>query len=324
MAQANPNPVDHLAAEAFMIAELGPGTRVIDATHIGAHAIELAANNWAVGPLCHRHPQTNRVAGPHGKTPVPHLVPHGVLEFTTDISTVARWWATGDWNIGIRVPETMFVLDADNLDALAALVAEHGPIPDTMTTVTGRAEGGRHFYLRRPAGSLTMTRLPKGIEIKTSTGYVVAPPSIHPDTGKQYTRIDGPIAEPPQWLIDLIRPEPITLTPRSARRLFTHTGPSIADDFCTSATWADVLNPHGWTCLDADPDADGARWRHPTATSPSSATVRNGCLFIFSPNTPFDITEGGNPHGYTKFRAYAILEHDGDLKAAARALAVTK
>ena len=48
--------------------------------------------------------------------------------------------------------------------------------------------------------------------------------------------------------------------------------------------------------------------------------MRNGCLFVWSTNTPFDISEPGYPKSYTKFRAYAVLEHNGDMSAAARAL----
>jgi hypothetical protein len=81
-----------------------------------------------------------------------------------------------------------------------------------------------------------------------------------------------------------------------------------------------VLGPHGWTSPDADPDADGACWRHPGASNPKSATVRYGLLFVYSQATPFEATEPGNPRGYTRFRAYALLEHGGDLAAAARAL----
>jgi hypothetical protein len=51
-----------------------------------------------------------------------------------------------------------------------------------------------------------------------------------------------------------------------------------------------------------------------------SATVRNGCLFVWSTSTVFDASEPGNPKGYTKFRAYAQLNHNGDMKAAARYL----
>ena len=66
--------------------------------------------------------------------------------------------------------------------------------------------------------------------------------------------------------------------------------------------------------------ADGARWRHPGATNPKSATLRHGLLFVYSAATPFQPTEAGAPRGYSRFRAYAVLEHGGDLRAATRAL----
>jgi hypothetical protein len=81
-----------------------------------------------------------------------------------------------------------------------------------------------------------------------------------------------------------------------------------------------VLEPQGWECLDYDPDADGARWLHPNHTSRCSATIRHGCLFVWSTNTAFAVTEPGHPRGYTKFRAYAVLNHKGDMSAAARAI----
>lgn len=290
-----------------------------------AHAIEFAEHNWAVGPLCHLDPtDTNRVKRilhAHGKEPVGRLVPHGVLDFTTDIAMVARWWSRTPWNIGTRVPDTMFVLDVDNLDGLAELENKHGKLPDTLTTISGRAAGGKHLYFRRPVGKISHRRLPKGVEIKTSAGYVVQPPSIHPDTGNRYVRVDGPVAAPPNWLVALLLPEPPKPRPQVVRPAYgPHTGPSIADEFTEKALWASILRSRGWECDDPDPEADGARWRHPTATSACSATIRNGCLFVYSPNTPFEVTEWQDPHGYTKFRAYAVLDHGGDMSAAAKAL----
>ena len=97
--------------------------------------------------------------------------------------------------------------------------------------------------------------------------------------------------------------------------------PSIADEFGETTTWAEILEPHGWRCLDADPDGDGAAWLHPTHTSACSATIRFGCLFVWSTNTPFEISEPSNPNGYTKFRAFAELYYDGDMSAAAQSIA---
>ena len=147
------------------------------------------------------------------------------------------------------------------------------------------------------------------------------PPSIRPDTRRPYTRIERPVAAPPDWLIALLRPEPPRVAPRKpVTSCYRFSGPSIADQFCERTSWADILEPHGWRCVGNDPDSDGAVWLHPTATSSCSATIRNGCLFVYSTNTPFDVTESGNPNGYTKFRAFALLDHGGNMSAAARAL----
>jgi len=281
-------------------------------TDIGEHAVEYARHGWAVFPL-------------RGKVPA-ITGGRGVLDATTDVHQVEAWWY-GHYrgaNIGARVPQNMIVVDIDPRHggdvSLTQLQCENGPLPETLTTVSGRGDGGRHLFYRRPPGRLTAARLGAGIDLKTCAGYTVMAPSIHPDTRQPYTRIDRAVAAPPIWLMNLLTAEPITPinTPPVPPR--TYRGPSVADTYSAEASWADILNPHGWRCLDADPDADSARWLHPTATSACSATIRNGYLFVYSPNTPFDVTEPGNPHGYTKFRAYAVLDHGGDMSAAARAL----
>ena len=222
----------------------------------------------------------------------------------------------------------MIVIDIDPRhggdESLTGLSRRYGQLPDTLVHVSGRGDGGRHLFFRRPAGKLSSARLGAGIDLKTSTGYTVLPPSIHPDSGEPYSRIDGPVAAPPPWLVELLLPERITAAPRSTRLYSLHTSSSIADEFSSTTSWSDILGPHGWRCLDADPDGDGAHWLHPAATSACSATIRHGCLFVYSTNTPFEVTEKSDPHGYTRFRAYAVLEHAGDMRAAARAVAGEK
>lgn len=293
------------------------------------YAVEYARHHWQVGPLCKRDKNNPRIIlHRYGKDPVGRLIPHGVLDFTDDIDTVTRWWSRDPWNIGVRVPASMFVLDVDGpdrhphpgkgLQGLAEMEDRYGPLPPTFTQITG--SGGLHLFFRRPPGKLSKSRLPAGLEYKDHGGYVVVAPSIHPDSGQRYVRCDHPVAPPPPWLVDLIVERPRIAPPRKPFRPQQFFGPSIADTYCTSVSWADVLAPHGWRCIGADPDGDGARWLHPTATSSCSATVRHGLLFVYSPNTPFDVTEALNPKGYTKFRAYAVLNHSADMKAAARAL----
>jgi hypothetical protein len=303
-----------LTAEALAIREFGAG--VIDATDIGVYAIEYAIRNWPVFPLIGKVPAIPKTAGGRG-----------VLDATTDANTVIGWWAGryAGCNIGGRVPVTMFVFDTDprhgGLESLAALQRRYGALPETLTTLTGRGDGGWHRFYRRPPGKLSAARLGPGIDIKTSLGYVVLPPSTHPDTGKPYVRIDAPVITPPAWLTRLLCGDPVDTTKDAqdtkSRRHYDPGGESTADTFTAGTSWAEILHPHGWRCLDADADADGSRWRHPNATAAWSATVKHGCLFVYSPNTPFEVTEAGDPHGYTRFHAYAVLEHDGDMSAAA-------
>jgi Bifunctional DNA primase/polymerase, N-terminal len=297
-----------------------------------AAALEYVQHHWEVFPLRGKVPA---IPKPHLKDSPEYRTckgecgqpGHGVLDATTDIDQITQWW-TGDYagaNIGGRVPKSMFVLDTDpyhgGLESLATLEAKFSKLPQTLTDYSGREDGGAHYFYRRPPGTLSATRLGPGIDIKTSGGYVVLPPSVHPVTGKPYTRIEHPVAAPPDWLITLLLPRPApprSPHPQSRRRL---QGPSIADAFNAATSWADILCPHGWAYLAGDPDGDGAVWLHPAATSKCSATVRHGCLFVYTPNTPFKVyDEDPNRKGYTKFRAYALLNHNGDMSAAARHL----
>ena len=322
------DPASVLLAEALAIIELK--ATVIDAPGIGVHAIEYAIHNWAVFPLRGKIPA---IPNPHPKgSPERQTCKgecgqhgHGVLDATSDIGQVAQWWVRyRGANIGARVPETMFVLDIDprsgGLQSLATLEARFGKLPETLMTISGRGDGGVHLFYRRPPGALSAKRLGAGIDIKTSTGYTVVAPSLHPDSSKPYVRVDHPVVDPPAWLSELLIPEPAPIRAPQNRSQPTFNGPTIADDYSANTRWGDILTPHGWTCLDADPDADGARWLHPTATSKCSATIKNGCLFVYSPNTVFDITEPSYPKGYTKFRAYARLNHAGDMSAATQYL----
>ena len=300
-------------------------------------ALAYAAAGYEVFPLRGKLPHANCPAceprsptyRPHSPTDCPHELCHGLYAATNDPVRVAGWWAR--WpqaNIGTRVPRSLFVLDIDprsgGLDSLARLEADHGVLPATRTSLSGRGDGGAHRWFVHPGGTLSLAGLKQrgyhGLDLKTHHGYVLLPPSRHPATGKPYRWAEPVLepAEPPACLRRLLTtpPGPIRRRPlpRSTR------GEGVAEWFNAQTRWADVLGSHGWTCPDPDPEADGARWRHPGASNPKSATIRHGLLFVYSQATPFEATQPGAPHGYTRFRAYAVLEHAGDLSAAARAL----
>lgn len=93
------------------------------------------------------------------------------------------------------------------------------------------------------------------------------------------------------------------------------------DDYNNRATWADLLQPRGWTLAHRWPSGR-LGWtrpgKHPRdGLSATSGGAADGVdrLYVFSSSTEF---EPEKP--YTKFSAYALLEHGGDFAAATRAL----
>ena len=53
------------------------------------------------------------------------------------------------------------------------------------TAAVATGGGGWHLYYRHPGGPL-LAALPgrAGVDVKADGGYVVAPPSVHPGTGR--------------------------------------------------------------------------------------------------------------------------------------------
>lgn len=209
---------------------------------------------------------------------------------------------------------------------LGALVArlEAGYIEDTPS-------GGVHYLYRCPdlGGNTKLAARPGHtlIETRGEGGFAILAPSngsVHP-SGRPYVRRAGGFATIP------------TLTPEEQQELFTlarafdetpaadrgprasattETGGRPGDDFCRRATWAEVLEPHGWR--EVFTRGEVTYWRRPGKTAGVSATTNFGgsdLLIVFSTSTPFQPQAG-----YNKFRAYAILEHAGDFSAAAQVL----
>jgi hypothetical protein len=160
-----------------------------------------ARNNIPVFPL-----------KPRDKKP---LTVHGFKDASADAKQVSEWWNRHpDANIGIPMGAAshLLLLDLDFrgesvVEDRADIIRLYGPLPETAEVSTG---AGRHLYFRFPGGQVP-PRIAPGVELKCDGGYSVAPPSIHPN-GSEYA-FDGTAgpksllspAEPPQWLLDLIR-----------------------------------------------------------------------------------------------------------------------
>ena len=152
-------------------------------------------------------------------------------EATTDQGTITEWW--GRWpeaNVGIAtgVTSDIFVIDVDVGEGKAGalsldnLEAKYGPLPHTISVVTG--SGGRHLFFRSPGHSVAnRIRVRPGLDVKGDNGYVVAPPSIHL-SGERYAfevgskPDDVQPASAPCWLLDVI----------AERRPSNGSGPSVA------------------------------------------------------------------------------------------------
>jgi putative DNA primase/helicase len=222
---------------------------------------------------------------------------------------------------------------------------DHG-IEDVLDALMGGCltqspSGGYHMWYRvdgAPRGNTKLARRPgtdQPIEVLIETrgegGYAVVPPSgggVHP-TGKPWTQHAGSPAGIPTItaeqrdmlhavanLLDEMPVEADPAPPVAVRD--AGSGKRPGDDYNDRATWDEILTPHGWT--KAGRLGPGYAWRRPEKTDPGiSATTGQredaDRLYVFTTSTAFE-----SERPYTKFGAYALLEHGGDYGAAAKAL----
>ena len=111
---------------------------------------------------------------------------------TLDPKRIEQWWRKWpDANVGISTVTGLVFLDIDprhgGKRGLHQLTAQHGPLPVTVRSVSGRGDGGGHRYFVSAGDALTNGKVADGgVELKAN-GYVLAPPSIHPETFKPYS-----------------------------------------------------------------------------------------------------------------------------------------
>lgn len=107
----------------------------------------------------------------------------------------------------------VFVIDLDKkpgkngIDALLDL-AQGRPIPETAGVIT--PTGGVHLYFRLPPNVYVPSNrgtLGLGIDVRGEGGYIVGPGSPHKNGGT-YQEVPHPLADAPQWLLDLVVKEP--------------------------------------------------------------------------------------------------------------------
>jgi N12 class adenine-specific DNA methylase len=168
------------------------------------------------------------------------------------------------------------------------------------------------------------------IETRGEGGFVVVAPSHGPvhDSGRPWETLSGK-----PWTILTITaaerdalhmaardldqvpaPPPI---PEPAPRRAQDEGLRPGEDFNLRASWHQVLESHGWVAV----GGDSARtfWRRPGKNHGVSAVTggdRGDYLWVFSTSTALP-----SEQALSKWRTYGLLDHAGDFRAAAQALA---
>jgi hypothetical protein len=175
----------------------GPDTPPLEA------ALNYAELGWHVFPA-------------RGKEP---LTAHGHKEATTDPEVIRRWWTR--WpraNIGCSCgPSCLAVFDIDpdgweNWSSFERML----DLPLTLRSRTGR--GGEHVFFRPLPGveiRNSVGKLAPGVDVRAVDGYVVLPPSVHPN-GKRYAWVEqtrAGIYEIPRALLQRLGPPRRTLGP---------------------------------------------------------------------------------------------------------------
>ena len=163
----------------------------------------LALRGWRLLPCA-----------PRGKTPLLKCWP--VLA-SSDLATIREWAAQFpecNWGVATGPGSRVFVLDVDGeagRASLAALEAQHGPLPVTLTSKTGRADGGEHRWFKYPSDrsvrSSTGT-VGTNLDVQSGGKLVIVPPSVHA-SGRHYRWVnpEQTVAEGSKWLLDLLSGE---------------------------------------------------------------------------------------------------------------------
>lgn len=145
-------------------------------------AIEYATKyKWAVFPVSSA-----------SKKP---LTPHGCKDAKKDVGAIQSWWKRWpDAAVGIATGSmsNLIVIDEDvdekkGLDGVVSVriwERMHEKLPESVSVTTGR--GGTHLYLRYTGNDIkNRAGILEGVDVRGEGGYVIAPPSLHPN-GTEY------------------------------------------------------------------------------------------------------------------------------------------
>jgi hypothetical protein len=255
-------------------------------------------------------------------------------------------WCSRGLGIGIiggHVSGNLEILDFDAHELFTPwcdMVEELAPGLVQRLPLVKTPSNGRHVYYRCDdiAGNQKLAKRFEAndtvktlIETRGEGGYVLSPlcpPACHP-LNKRYELLDGDLTD-----IPCITPDERTLLLNAARSFNEYVEPERTisyqakdpqaikgdrpgDLYNARMTWPELLEPHSWTIVHQRGEV--TCWKRPGKQERGwSATSGYGkdLFYVFSTNAaPFKAEMA-----YDKFGAYALLDHQGDVTAAAKAL----
>lgn len=156
-----------------------------DATAATVEAVlGYTSRGWAVFPVRYRSKEPD--------------CPNGFKDAVTDGGAAAEYFGSRLSNVGVATGAAsggLLVIDLDDhgggesgMDRLSEWEREHGPLPDTAMAETG--SGGTHLLYRYdPSERAVRCSVGRGewegVDVRADGGYIVAPPSVHPN-GRPY------------------------------------------------------------------------------------------------------------------------------------------
>ncbi|QBQ56231.1 bifunctional DNA primase/polymerase [Nitrosococcus wardiae] len=177
-----------------------------------SHAITYAQQGYRLLPV-----------KPNSKVP---FLKEWTKKATRDPAILEDYWRQyPQANIGLATGEDSgcFVLDVDvkkdapGEQSLEELESEYGVLPETLKAKT--PTGGFHYFFRHPGGRLgNRANFRPGLDIRGDGGYVLVAPSIVEGKAYGWLNEGTPLAEAPDWLLELLHEGPKPTVPGDGPR----------------------------------------------------------------------------------------------------------
>jgi hypothetical protein len=252
-------------------------------------------------PICTLNSREIREAGPGHRCGVHHAI--------TDPAVADRVFKRlGEVNLGVVAgPSRLLVVDADTAAEVEAFQsdwadAEGEGYRDYTPTVRTpglagdggewRHKDGGHFYFDLPEGVVLPWDVKgmlkhHGYDVKWGMSQTLVPPSVRPEGRYVPT---GDILPAPRWLLDLVLTHLAEVEERRLHRAALTANDDVAS-WASRVTWAEILEPHGWTDSGKADRCGCSIWTKPGggSTSYKSATAHEADC------TQYDNIEGHGP-----------------------------